>query len=128
MIDIVNIEQQMHARTAKAFLAAVLSTKQPNETFIYFSDQINEDFKQNAAYLASERTLSSQMIASFEAANGLVVGQTIDGDYIAGNNYQTLIIPASLYISDIETYNLFLLDFFKAYSAGEIDSAILPKD
>lgn len=126
-MDIIKIEKQLHNRTAKDFLAAVLSTNQSKDALIYFSNQINEQFKQNATYLASKETLSLQMITSFETAGGLVVGQTIDGDYIAGDNHQTLVIPVSLYVADIEVFPLFLLDFFKAYTAGKIHSTLLPQ-
>lgn len=111
----------------QSFLTAVLENKQDDDSTIIFSQLIEEQFEQNVQYLASDETISLTDIAQWTENEFLVVGQTIDGDYIAGTTTQTFVIPISLYKSDMEIYNLFLTDFFIDYTNKLVSSVLLPK-
>lgn len=125
-MDFKQIKEQTHVLDPKEFLTTVLTYEQKEDDVIIFSQTIEERFEQAITYLSSESTISLKDLTQWKENNFLVVAQTIDGDYIAGNISQTFIIPVSLYKADIETYELFLSDFFVDYSSGLIDSTILP--
>ncbi|EOH92279.1 hypothetical protein UAW_03264 [Enterococcus haemoperoxidus ATCC BAA-382] len=122
------IKDQLTESTPKSFLTAVLENDQDEESTIIFSQTIEEQFEQNVHYLASDDTISLDDLSNWSEQEFLVVAQTIDGDYIAGTTEQSFVIPVSLYKSDIETYDLFLSDFFIAHTNNLICSSILPKN
>lgn len=121
------IKRQLTETDPQLFLAKVLQNQQDETSSIIFSQTIEKQFEQNVQYLSSDETVSLDDLSNWKEHNFLVVAQTIDGDYIAGTTKQTFVIPMSLYKSDIESYDLFLSDFFIAYENGSIHSSILPK-
>lgn len=121
------IKRQLTETDPQIFLAKVLQNQQDETSTIIFSQTIEKQFEQNVQYLSSDETVSLDDLSNWKEHNFLVVAQTIDGDYIAGTTKQTFVIPMSLYKSDIESYDLFLSDFFIAYENGSIHSSILPK-
>lgn len=121
------IKRQLTETDPQLFLAKVLQNQQDETSSIIFSQTIEKQFEQNVQYLSSDKTVSLDDLSNWKEHNFLVVAQTIDGDYIAGTTKQTFVIPMSLYKSDIESYDLFLSDFFIAYENGSIHSSILPK-
>lgn len=120
------IHEQLIERTPHGFLTAVLATEQEEDASIIFSSDLEEQFEQSVAFLSSAETLTLDDLKEWQANEFLVVAQTIDGDYIAGTKDQTFVIPVSLYTSDIESFDLFLSDFFIDYSTQKIHSSILP--
>lgn len=127
-MDFPTIKDQLTESDPQSFLTAVLENEQDEESAIIFSQTLEEQFEQNVQYLASDETISSDDISNWKQKEFLVVAQTIDGDYIAGTAEQSFVIPVSLYKEDIETYDLFLSDFFIAYTSGTLNSSILPKN
>ncbi|WP_086313453.1 hypothetical protein A5821_000956 [Enterococcus sp. 7F3_DIV0205] len=127
-MDFPTIKDQLTESDPQSFLTAVLENEQDEESAIIFSQTLEEQFEQNVQYLASDETISSDDISNWKQKEFLVVAQTIDGDYIAGTTEQSFVIPVSLYKEDIETYDLFLSDFFIAYTSGTLNSSILPKN
>ncbi|MGM0217413.1 hypothetical protein [Enterococcus sp. AZ126] len=121
------IKRQLTEADPQLFLAKVLQNQQDETSTIIFSQTIEKQFEQNVQYLSSDETVSLDDLITWKDHHFLVVAQTIDGDYIAGTTKQTFVIPMSLYKSDIESYGLFLSDFFIAYENGSIHSSILPK-
>lgn len=124
-MDYGKIKAQLVNRSPKAFLTAVINYPETDD-FFTFSQTINNQFKENCAFLASEETISENDLLSWQKKDFLVVAQTIDGDYIAGTKKQTMVIPTSLYKSDLEYFPLPLCDFFITYYKGKISSKILP--
>ncbi|MHC5227430.1 hypothetical protein ACYSNW_04030 [Enterococcus sp. LJL99] len=126
-MDYENIKTKLVNSAPQTFLTAVLDSSETDD-FFTFSPTINSQFKKNCGFLASEETISESDLLSWQNEDFLVVAQTIDGDYIAGTKKETMIIPASLYRSDIESFDLPLCDFFIAYYKGKITSTILPEN
>ena len=120
------IKARLKNSSPQDFLTEVLNCSESDD-FFTFSLTIDKDFKNNCAFLVSEETISETDLLDWKTKDFLVVAQTIDGDYVASMNRQTLIIPASLYKNDIEYSTLPLCDFFIAYYNGKITSNILPK-
>ena len=54
------------------------------------------------------------------------MSRTIDGDYLAANNQQVVVIPKSFHLNDLEYFNMPMIDFWVALEKGEIDSQFLP--
>ncbi|MBM7688141.1 hypothetical protein [Enterococcus ureilyticus] len=127
MMDFQKVKNQLTMFTPQKFLTAVLTNEQDEDSSIIFSQQLEKQFEQNIQYLASEETISSEDVATWKKSEFLVIAQTIDGDYIAGTIHQTLVIPASLYKTDIEVFDLKLPDFFIEYTNNTLNSALLPK-
>lgn len=127
-MDFQKIKDELIEDDPHCFLTAVLENAQDEGSTIIFSQSIEETFEQNVQYLVSDETISTDDISKWKEQAFLVVAQTIDGDYIAGTTDQTFVIPVSLYNTDIETYDLFLSDFFIAYTADRINSSILPSN
>ncbi|MDA9470101.1 hypothetical protein [Enterococcus sp. 5H] len=126
-MDFYKIKKQVTEPNPQSFLTTLLRTEQSEDSSIIFSQNAEEHFEQAVSYLASDETISLKDVVEWQKDLFLVVAQTIDGDYIAGTVNQTFVIPVSLYKSDIETYNLFLSEFFTAYTEGTIESTVLPK-
>lgn len=126
-MDFKKIKEQLSDRKPISFLKIILSQPSEKDSIFTFSQTIENQFETNVNYLLSEETVSPEELSSWKKNGFLVVAQTIDGDYIAGIEKQTFVIPVSLYKSDIETYDLTLSDFFISYSEGKIKSQILPK-
>lgn len=126
-MDFQEIKEQLSEIDPTLFLDLVLEHEQAEDSPILFSRTIEEQFEQNCQFLSSSETISLEDISTWKEDNFLVVAQTIDGDYIAGTTEHTMVIPVSLYKADIEIYELFLADFFIAYTNNTIESAILPK-
>lgn len=126
-MDFYKIKKQITEPNPQTFLTTLLRTEQSEDSSIIFSQNAEEHFEQAVSYLASDETISLKDIAEWQKDRFLVVAQTIDGDYIAGTVNQTFVIPVSLYKSDIETYDLFLSEFFIEYTEGIIESAVLPQ-
>lgn len=126
-MDFYKIKKQITEPNPQTFLTTLLRTEQSEDSSIIFSQNAEEHFEQAISYLASDETISLKDVVEWQKDRFLVVAQTIDGDYIAGTVNQTFIIPVSLYKSDIETYDLFLSDFFIEYTEGTIESTVLPK-
>lgn len=126
-MDFQEIKDKNIDLTPQIFLTAVLDQEQDKESTIIFSQGLEEQFEQNVNYLASDETISSEEILNWKENGFLIVAQTIDGDYIAGTLDQTLVIPISLYKSDMEIYDFQLPDFFINYTNGTLGSAILPE-
>ncbi|EOH99105.1 hypothetical protein UAY_01882 [Enterococcus moraviensis ATCC BAA-383] len=125
-MDFQKIKEELTEADPQSFLATVLENEQNEDAVVIFNQNLEEQFEQNVQYLASDETISLEDISTWQEKEFLVVAQTIDGDYIAGTTEQTFVIPVSLYKADIETYNLFLTDFFIDYTTHKIDSSILP--
>ncbi|MTD41745.1 hypothetical protein GIX45_24575 [Erwinia sp. CPCC 100877] len=125
-MDFQTIKEKIPQNDPQTFLTYVLEEVQKDDELFVFSSSIKEQFEQNCQFLASAETVSSDDLAHWQTEGFLVVAQTIDGDYIAGTTTQTFVIPVSLYKADIETYDLFLTDFFIAYEKGTLSSKILP--
>ncbi|MBO0473216.1 hypothetical protein IGL98_001551 [Enterococcus sp. DIV0840] len=121
------IKRQLTETDPQSFLTSVLENAQDEDSTVIFSQTVEEQFEQNVQYLASDETISLDDLSIWKEHGFLVVAKTIDGDYIAGTMEQTFVIPVSLYKSDIESYDLFLSDFFIDYTNGIINSEILPK-
>ena len=126
-MDFYKIKKQVTEPNPQIFLTTILRTEQAEDSSIIFSRNAEERFEQAVSYLASDETISMKDIKEWQKDRFLVVAQTIDGDYIAGTVNQTFVIPVSLYKSDIETYDLFLSEFFIEYTEGAIESTVLPK-
>lgn len=127
-MDFQKINEELGDTRPITFLNKVLNQPTELDPFFIFSQEIEATFEKNVAYLLADETISNQELLSWKKKNFLVVAQTIDGDYIAGTEEQTLIIPASLYKSDIETFDMTLGDFFTHYTDGTLPSKILPKN
>jgi hypothetical protein len=127
-MDFQQIKEQLTEKTPQSFLTAVLRNEQDEDSLFVFSEQIEAQFEQNLAFLASAETISPADVDVWKQQDFRVVAQTIDGDYIAGTLDQTFIIPTSLYKSDIEIHSLFLSDFFVDYANHSLESALLPKN
>ena len=126
-MDFQRIKEQITENNPQHFLTVVLENQQDKESTLIFSETIEDQFEQNIQYLCSDETISFDDILIWKQHGFLVVAQTIDGDYIAATTEQTFVIPVSLYKSDIETYDLFITDFFIAYTTGTIRSEFLPE-
>lgn len=126
-MDFYRIKKQVTELNPQTFLTTILRIEQSEDSSIIFSQNAEEHFEQAISYLASDDTISLKDVVEWQKDRFLVVAQTIDGDYIAGTVNQTFVIPVSLYKSDIETYDLFLSEFFIAYTEGTIESTVLPK-
>ncbi|MEI5992014.1 hypothetical protein [Enterococcus crotali] len=127
-MDFQKLKEELIDTDPNSFLTTVLENEQEEDSTIIFSRTVEEQFEQAIQYLASEDTISLDDLSSWKKCGFLVVAQTIDGDYIAGTNGQTFVIPVSLYKEDIERYPLSLPDFFIAYTDHTIVSSILPKN
>lgn len=95
------------------------------QELLIFGDY-DQAFQKAVRFLASPETVSESDLAQWAAADFHVISQSIDGDYVAGTESETLIIPSSLYKNDIEHYQLPLIDFLIQYTEGQISSKILP--
>lgn len=125
-MDYKKIKTKIKNSAPQTFLSEILSSSESDDFFI-FSQTIDKSFKENCIFLASEETISDTDLLDWQKEDFLVVSQTIDGDYIAGMAKKTLVIPASLYKSDIESLACPLCTFFISYYDGDIVSTILPK-
>ncbi|MHC9533274.1 hypothetical protein ACVQ8P_08295 [Dellaglioa sp. BT-FLS60] len=57
-----------------------------------------------------------------------ILGQTIDGDYLAGDAYSTtFFIPKSLLAEETEIHQMPLIDALIALESGELNSKIISK-
>ena len=121
------IKEKSDVHDPHSFLQQMITEQQNEEDpFFIFQTDIEQKFETNIQFLASEDTLSEADYHYWKETDFLIVCQTIDGDFIGGNDDETFIIPSSLYKEDIEIYSLFLSDFFVSYEEGMIDSKILP--
>ncbi|WP_348920196.1 hypothetical protein [Enterococcus rotai] len=127
-MDFQKIKEELIKTDPQIFLTTVLENEQDEDSTIIFSQTLEAQFEETIQYLASDETISLADLSRWQEHDFLVVAQTIDGDYIAGTNEQTLVIPVSLYKTDIEVYDLFLSDFFIAYFNNNLTSSILPKN
>ncbi|EOL45996.1 hypothetical protein [Enterococcus caccae] len=127
-MDFQEIKKELTENNPHSFLETVFENEQDENSPIIFSHTLEEQFEQAIQYLASDDTISLDDLSNWKESGFLVVAQTIDGDYIAGTNEQTFVIPVSLYKADIESYQLKLPDFFIAYTNKTIISSILPKE
>ncbi|MGX7244309.1 hypothetical protein ACWOC1_05615 [Enterococcus quebecensis] len=126
-MDFKKIKEEYSGTNPEEFLTTVLKTEQGNDDAIIFSQTLEEQFEVNVDCLATDETITLEDISRWKEDSFLVVAQTIDGDYIAGTPNQTFVIPVSLFKIDIETYDLFLSDFFIEYINGALNSSILPQ-
>lgn len=127
-MDFQKIKEKLTKTDPQIFLSTVLENEQEEDSTIIFSQTLETQFEETIQYLASDETISLADLSLWQEHGFLVVAQTIDGDYIAGTNEQTFVIPVSLYKTDIEVYDLFLSDFFIAYFNNSLTSSILPKN
>lgn len=127
-MDFKKINEHLIDNQPTTFLNAVLAQTTEKDAFFIFSQASESQFEQNLQYLLSDETISLQELLNWKIKGFLIVAQTIDGDYVAGTESQTFIIPVSLYKSDIEIYDMPLGEFFSNYSRGTINSTILPSD
>lgn len=127
-MDFQKIKEELTKTDPQIFLSTVLENEQDEDSTIIFSQTLEAQFEEKIQYLASDETISLDDLSLWQEHGFLVVAQTIDGDYIAGTNEQTFVIPVSLYKTDIEVYDLFLSDFFIAYFNNSLTSSILPKN
>lgn len=127
-MDFQKIKEKLTKTDPQIFLSTVLENEQEEDSTIIFSQTLEAQFEETIQYLASDETISLADLSLWQEHGFLVVAQTIDGDYIAGTNEQTFVIPVSLYKTDIEVYDLFLSDFFIAYFNNSLTSSILPKN
>lgn len=127
-MDFQKIKEKLTKTDPQIFLSTVLENVQDEDSTIIFSQTLETQFEETIQYLASDETISLADLSLWQEHGFLVVAQTIDGDYIAGTNEQTFVIPVSLYKTDIEVYDLFLSDFFIAYFNNSLTSSILPKN
>ena len=92
--------------------------------FLLFHGQ--EIFDYNLDYLDSPITLATAVIELLTAEQDFrIIGQTIDGDFLAATLEETWVIPKNLIETDIERYPLTILEFLIAFEAEEIHSKIL---
>ena len=126
-MDFNEVNQQLTHRTPQAFLDLMQEQTQEDNPYFIFDSAIDQTFEINVQYLESPETLTTAELTALKRDGFLVVCQTIDGDFIGGTLEETLIIPQSLYKSDIESYPHFLSDFFAQYEQGLITSPLLPK-
>lgn len=87
----------------------------------------DQPFREAVRFLASPETIAAADLTQWSAVDCHVIAQTIDGDYLAGTESVTFVIPSSLYKSDIERYDLPLIDFLIQYTSGQLSSKILPQ-
>lgn len=127
-MDFQKIKEELTKTDPQIFLSTILENEQDEDSTIIFSQTLEAQFEETIQYLASDETISLDDLSLWQEHGFLVVAQTIDGDYIAGTNEQTFVIPVSLYKTDIEVYDLFLSDFFIAYFNNSLPSSILPKN
>ncbi len=95
---------------------------QYDDYFLLDQERIVRIFNSNIVELQSDITLSPDY---FDPATK-VVAMTIDGDFILANDQRTYVIPKSLVTSDIEVFELPLIDFFVDYEEQQLNSTILP--
>ncbi|MEI5992792.1 hypothetical protein [Candidatus Enterococcus mansonii] len=125
-MDFQQIKEQLVDTDPQNFLTTVLENGPEEDSPIIFNRSLEEQFEEAIQYLSSDETISLDDLSVWKKQQFLVIAQTIDGDYIAGTTKQTFVIPVSLYKLDIETYELFLSDFFIEYTKGFLHSSILP--
>lgn len=86
-----------------------------------------EEFKSEVELLETDETIDLLMLFGWVIDGLEIIGQSIDGDYLAGTNKQTMIIPEDMHREDIEFYDMDVPHFLYKYLMGEIESKIFPK-
>ncbi|CAM2869593.1 hypothetical protein [Dellaglioa algida] len=99
------------------------SIRQTNDGYIQFPGQsLQTQFQETMNFLKSPDTLSLNW------DDVRILGQTIDGDYLAGDqNETTFFIPSSLLADDTEIHQMSVIDALIALETGKLDSAIISK-
>lgn len=72
--------------------------------------------------LASSTTLSTKWLEEHQAK---LIAQSIDGNYLLGNETTTWVVPVDLHLSDIEEYSLSPNEWIAQWIEGTITSNIL---
>lgn len=116
------LKQLLTSSDPHCFLQAVAQCQMQEyeEYFLFATPKRERDFISAVDFLSSPETFS---LSDYQ--NWVLIAQTIDGDYLLANDQQTMILPVSLYRSDIEMIDLPIVDFFIRYDEGKIQSHIL---
>ncbi len=93
----------------------------PDDFFIFANETKRNQWEEVITYLSSPMTWSLN-----DQKDWQLIAQTIDGDNILSKQHQSLIIPKSLILKDIECYLLSYKDLFIAYFTQSLGSKILP--
>lgn len=86
-----------------------------------------DEFKSEVEILESEETVDLLMLFKWMNDGFEIIGQSIDGDYLAATNSQVMIIPEDMHRVDIEYYDMDVPHFFLNLFIGKIHSKIFPK-
>lgn len=81
-----------------------------------------ENFSLCIETLASATTLSEEWLKEHQAK---LIAQSIDGNYLLGNETTTWIVPVDLHLSDIEEYTIAPNEWVAQWIEGTITSNIL---
>lgn len=116
------LKQLLPSTDPKCFLqaAAQCQMKEYEDYFFFATPKRERDFLAAIHFLASPETFS---VSDYQ--KWVLIAQTIDGDYLLADDQQTMILPVSLYRSDIELIDLPIVDFFIQYDNQQIQSNIL---
>lgn len=85
-----------------------------------------DEFKSEVEILESEETVDLLMLFEWVNDGFEIIGQSIDGDYLAATNSQVMIIPEDMHRVDIEYYDMDVPHFFFNFFTGKIHSKIFP--
>lgn len=86
-----------------------------------------DEFKSEVEVLESEETVDLLMLFGWVNDGFEIIGQSIDGDYLAATNSMVMIIPEDMHRTDIEYYdNMDVPNFLFKFLMGEITSKIFP--
>lgn len=119
------VQYRLPDKDIQTFLSYIEERKlfQYLDYFLLDRQRFFPQFQEEMTYLASDTTISQ---AFLDAHHYHVVSRTIDGDYLAANNQQVVVIPKSFHLNDLEYFNMPMIDFWVALEKGEIDSQFLP--
>ncbi|MCZ2492085.1 hypothetical protein [Dellaglioa carnosa] len=97
--------------------------RQTNDGYIQFPGRsLQTQFQETMNFLKTPDTISLNW------NDVCILGQTIDGDYLAGDqNETTFFIPSSLLADDTEIHQMAVVDALIALESGNLDSHIISK-
>lgn len=125
-MDFQTLKNKLPDSTGQTFLTYVRNESIEDADFFNFQANAESNFLQAIEFLASPETFSKADLEKLQEKNFLLLAQTIDGDYIACTDEAVLVLPISLYKTDIENFNLSAIDFFIEFENGKLQSSILP--
>ena len=121
------LKQLLPSTDPEKFLQSLaqLQITEYEKYFIFSTPRQERLFFESITYLASPETFSFDQLQLKSENPWKLICQTIDGDYLLARKEETMVLPVSLYKTDIEIYPYTIVDFFIAYDNGEIPSRIL---